>query len=250
VAIELVDCVLRGEAVALSAHDQLPVRFSWDNGLLVTSERLVVAVGGERTASPGENIQISIAHLTALVRGGLCRFAPGESGPRQLSAQVDCRNSILIGGPAAPLVEHAGGADVDAARQGFAWNGERNFYEGFGSFWTIRPAGASAETMLLDAWREHWGTQRENAPDGGRVQWKQFPPAERPIPSHVPADYVLSPAGTSVNPAIGAANDGRDVGCLLDRLPAFEASPPPALASPPPSSTGEATGPSPDPDTP
>jgi hypothetical protein len=234
VAIELLDCVLRGEAVVLCAHDQWPIQFSWENGLLVTSERLLAAVGGERTPSPGESIQIGLGHVTAAVRGGLCRFAPSPSGPRLMPTQIECRNSILIGDPTAALVEHADATDVDAVRQGIVWNGDRNFYEGFGSFWTIRPAGAtaSAEAMLWDAWRELWGPHKENASNWGRVQWKQLPPADRPISSHVPADYALNPSGASANPAIGAAGDGRDAGCLFDRLPPLEVAPPPSPASP------------------
>ncbi len=154
--LELVDCVLRGEATALSVHEQTPVRFSWDNGLLATSERLLVAFGGDRTPTPGEGVQLSLGHLTALVRGGLCRFAPSVSGARLLPVQIDCRNSILIGDPAAALVEHAEVGDIDGVRQSFAWNGERNFYEGFGSFWTVRSGNGAPETMSLDPWRDFW----------------------------------------------------------------------------------------------
>lgn len=236
--LELVDCVLRGEATALSVHEQTPVRFSWDNGLLATSDRLLNALGGDRTPSPGEAMQLSLGHLTALVRGGLCRFAPSPAGARLLPVQIDCRNSILIGDPAAALIEHAEVGDVESVAQGFTWNGERNFYEGFGSFWTVRPAGGPAETMSLDAWREFWGPQRENAPHWGRVQWKQFPPSDRPVSLHVPADYVLSPSGATINPAVGAANDGRDVGCLFDRLPSTD----PARTSASETPRGESSG--------
>jgi hypothetical protein len=232
VTIELLDCVLRGEAVVLSVHDQCPIQFSWENGLLITSERLLAAGGGERAASPGEGIQIGLGHVTAAVRRGLCRFAPSPSGPHLLPAHIECRNSILSGGPTAPLVEHVDATDVDAARRGFVWNGDRNFYEGFGSFWTIRALGATtpAEAMPFDAWREYWGLKQENAPHWGLVQWKQLPPAERPASSHVPADYVLNPSGAAVNPALGAASDGRDAGCLFDRLPSLEVAPPSAPA--------------------
>jgi hypothetical protein len=233
VTIELVDCVLRGEAVVLCAHDQWPTQFSWENGLLATSERLLAVVGGERTPSAGESIQISLQHVTAAVRGGLCRFVPSASGPRLLPAQIDCRNSILIGDAAAPLVEHVDAVSIEAARQGFVWNGDRNFYEGFGSFWNIRSAGAAtpAEAMPLDAWRELWGPRQENSPRG-RVQWKQLPPGDRPVPSHLPADYALNPSGAAANPAIGSANDGRDAGCLFERLPPLEVAPSLAPDSP------------------
>jgi len=240
--LELVDCVLRGEATVLSVHEQTPVRFSWDNGLLATSDRLLVALGGDRTLSAGDGLQLSLGHLTALVRGGLCRFAPSALGSRLLPARIDCRNSILIGDPAAALVEHVEAGDIDSVRQGFAWNGERNFYEGFGSFWTVRVSGGPAETMSLEAWREFWGPERENAPYWGRVQWKQFPPSERPVSSHLPADYVLSPSGSTINPAIGAANDGRDVGCLFDRLPTADPARPAESEPTRIPSTGSAAG--------
>jgi serine/threonine-protein kinase len=238
--IALVDCVLRGEAVAVRAQDLWPIQFSWENGLLVTTERFLVADGGERTPLPGENIQIVLQHLSAVVRGGLCRFTQSASAPRLLNTEVDCRNSILVGSLAAPLVEHIDASTTEAARQAFAWNGDRNFYEGFGSFWNLRASGAAtpAEAMSFDAWRDYWGTQRENVPNWRRVQWKQLPAADRPLPSHLPADYALSPSAASANPAIGAASDGRDAGCLFDRLPPLTW---PAQASP-------ASGQSPSPD--
>ena len=182
--IALVDCILRGEAVVLRAPDQWPIQFSWENGLLLTTEQLLAADGGERTAASGESLQLDLQHLTAVVRGGLCRFNQGPSGPRLLSTQVTCANSILIGGPTAPLIEHAGVPASDAGRPGFAWNGDRNFYEGFTSFWTIRRAGdptAAAEVMSFDAWQGGWGPRQENRPLVNRVQWLRLPAAERPV---------------------------------------------------------------------
>ena len=51
-AIELVDCIARGEATFLRVEDLQPVRLFWNNGLLATSERLLVAVGGARSHRP------------------------------------------------------------------------------------------------------------------------------------------------------------------------------------------------------
>jgi len=242
-AITLSDCVLRGEGAVLRAHDLWPIEFSWENGLLVTTEQLLAADGGERVPGAGENIRIGLQHVTAVVRGGLCRFTQGGLGSRLLNTQVDCRNSILVGGPAASLVEHVDVAEADTARQGFAWNGDRNFYEGFGSFWSIRIAGAStpAEVMSFDAWREYWGAERESVSRWNQTQWRQLPGADRPVPAHLPSDYALNPSTTSPNPAIGAALDGRDVGCLFDGLPGLPS--PPQPASPPGPSTPQELAP-------
>jgi hypothetical protein len=235
--IALNDCVLRGEGAVLRAHDLWPAEFSWENGLLVTTERLLAADGGERVPAAGDSIRVGLQHVTAIVRGGLCRFSQGGSGSRLLNTRVDCRNSILVGVPAAPLIEHVDAPAADTARQGFAWNGDRNFYEGFGSFWSVRVAGASTppETMSFEAWRDYWGAERESVPSWKRAQWRQLPPADRPVPAHLPSDYALNFSTTGTNPAIGAALDGRDVGCLFDRLPGLAAPLQPAPT--PPSST-------------
>lgn len=243
-AIALADCVLRGEAVVVRAQDLWPFEFSWENGLLVTTERLLAADGGERVPAAGESIRISLQHVTAVVRAGLCRFSQGSLGPRLLSTQVDCRNSILAGGPAASLVEHLDATAVDAARQGFAWNGDRNFYEGFSNFWSIRvAASSSAEVMPFEAWREYWGAERESVPNWNRVQWRQLPAADRPVPAQLPSDYALNPSTTSANAAIGAASDGRDVGCLFDRLPEVASPPQPAATPDPPAQPESDPGP-------
>jgi hypothetical protein len=235
--LALVDCILRGEAVALRAQDPWPIQFSWENGLLLTTEQLLAADGGERTPSPGESIQLDLQHVTAVVRGGLCRFNQSPSGPRLLNTQVTCANSILVGGPTTSLVEHTNVPASESGRPGFAWNGDRNFYEGFASFWTIRRAGdatAPAEVMSFDAWRALWG-QRENLPSVNRVQWLRAPAADRPVHALDPSDYALNSAAASANPALGAASDGRDAGCLIDRrLPQLPSSPPlPAAADKP-----------------
>ena len=239
VSVSLVDCILRGEAVVLRVHDQVPLQFSWENGLLVTTERLLVVDGGERLPASSESVQLDLKHLTAVVRSGLCRFNQTVSGPRLLATQVTCANSILIGGSAAPLIEHA---DVPAAEPGgapFAWNGDRNFYEGFASYWTVRRAGESggaAEAMSFDAWRTQWGPQRENLPSANRVRWLRPPPAERPVHTHVLSDYGLDPSSTPANPALHAASDGSNAGFLTDRrLPALPTAPESVSSLPQPS---------------
>ena len=239
VTITLADCVLRGEAVVLRVQDLWPIRFTYENGLVVTTEPLLEADGGERTPWPNERIELDLQHLTAVIRGGLCRLNRSGSMPRLLPTQVSCANSILLGGPTASLIEQIEVAGLETGGEALAWNGDRNFYEGFESFWTIRPAGVGAppvRVLSFDQWREHWGPQRENMPQWNRVQWRQLPSADRPAHAHIPADYALSPPSASPNPALGAASDGGNVGAAMDRLPAPPASVPTPRATAPASS--------------
>ena len=124
--------------------------------------------------------------------------------------------------------------DLEELRDRIAWNGDRNFYEGFDVFWAVRRLDSEMppEVMTLDAWKSHWGPEHENLPKFGKVDWQKSVPADRPVHDHTAADYMLSDLPS--NPARGTASDGRDLGGLTDRFP-----PLPPTASTVPAKTGE-----------
>jgi serine/threonine-protein kinase len=217
--IELVDCIARGEAVFLQAEDLQPVRLLWENGLLVTTERLLTADGGEEPPRPGEVYEVDLRHVTAVVRGGLCRLSDSSLGPYQLAAEIRCANSIFIGTVGKPLVEQEGVQAADTLRRRITFNGDRNFYEGMDVFWTIDDLNPDTppQSMDFEAWRAHWGPQRENLPSRAPLGWKKLPEPGRPVHAHTPDDYTLSDAVS--NPALGAASDGHHAGCQPERLP-------------------------------
>ena len=167
--VELVDCIARGEAVFLRAEDLQPVRLSWDNGLLATTERLLSASGGARTPQAGESLQVDLRHLTAVVRGGLCRMASNQSGPHCLPLQVSCADSILLGRAGSPLIEQVGEGEVDDFRRRITWNGDRNCYDGFDVFWSIDRLDSEVppERMTLTPGRATGGRSRRICPRRG-----------------------------------------------------------------------------------
>jgi serine/threonine protein kinase len=220
--IELDDCVARGEAVFLRTEGLQPVRLSWANGLLVTSQYLLWADGGPMPARSGELRQLDLQHVTAVVRRGLCRLTTSQSAPHQLLTQVrHISDSILIGAPGGALIEQSGAESVDQCRGWLEWNGDRVFYQGWEVFWTIGTLDASAapESMSFDAWQLFWGRERESRPELNRVVWKKTPDFTRPAHVQTPADYALA-GDPNTNPARGAASDGEDAGFEVADLPA------------------------------
>ncbi len=218
-AIDLVDCIVRGEATLLRAEDEQPACLTWDNGLLAITERLLWATGGARMPRPGEVLQFDLRHLTAVMRGGFARLAGSPIGPHQLTTRIDCADTILSAAPGSPIIEQVGGDELESFRQRVAWNGDRNVYDGFGPFWLVRRLDADGppEAMTFDAWKSYWGPEHENLSQAVHLDWKQLPAADRPMDSHTPADYALGDEPS--NPALGTASDGRDAGCLAERLP-------------------------------
>jgi len=218
--IELRDCIARGEAVFLRTEDLQPVHLSWENGLLVTTERLLMVPGAQEAARPGDALRLDLRHLTAVVRDGLCQMIDSKGAPHQLPVQIRCDDSILLGTPGKPLIEQDGLAGADAMRRRVTWIGDRNFFEGFDVFWMLDDFDMETppEKMDFDAWRAHWRTPGENLKSRAPLSWKKSPAANRPVHTHTPDDYLLDESAAG-NPALGAASDLHDAGFLADKLP-------------------------------
>ena len=211
--LELVDCIARGEAVFLRVEDLQPVLLSWDNGLLVTTEQLLSATGGQPPSKPDEMLRMELRHLTAAVRGGLCRLLSGPADPHQLTLQCVCNNCIFLGIPGVPLIEQEGTANTESFRQHLVWNGDSNYYEDVDVFWTIRNVDPERQPEIwnFDAWKSHWGPSRENQPSTNPLTWQAVPSLNRALHTHTPADYTLNDktagdaAGSVAGTPIGAA---------------------------------------------
>ena len=162
-------------------------------------------------------LRVELRHVTAAVRGGLCRLTSTPSHPHQLTVQFVCTDCILSGTSGVPLIEQEGSATAENFRQRIVWNGDRNLYEDIDVFWTIRNSdndGAAAESLDFDAWKTYWGPSRENQPNTNRPAWKTYPEADRPLHAHTPADYTLD----------GSAADADGTpGLQADRLPPYPA---------------------------
>ncbi|HUT10975.1 MAG TPA: serine/threonine-protein kinase [Thermoguttaceae bacterium] len=226
--ISLVDCVARGEAVFLSAADAQPLHLGWENGLLVTTERLLTVHGSQKKPPPGAAVRIDLQHLTARTQSGFCGMFDSTLVPHRPDAQIQCANSILMAGPRVSLIEQRGIDDLVNYYLNVEWIGDRNFYEGFDAFWKVCDLDEVPLDVPMDfaAWNSHWGGEDENLPHADQVIWAQLPEPDHPLHAHTPADYALSESTeTSPNPAVGAAGGGRDAGFRADRLPPLPAEP-------------------------
>ena len=212
--VELTDCIARGEAALLRVEDLQPVHLLWNNGLLATTEWLLSAAGGQAAPKPDEMLRLELRHVTAAVRGGLCRLTSSPAAPYQLNVQFVCDNCILLGAAGLPLIEQEGAASVESFRQHIVWNGDRNYYEDVDAFWTIRVLDPEtpAEVLNFDAWKAYWGPSRENQPSTERLAWRKVPEANTELHDHTPADYTLD--GSAIDGSVGGPP-----GSQTDRLP-------------------------------
>ncbi len=219
-SIGLTDCVVRGEADFLRCLDCQPVHLDWKNGLLTTTERLLLLSGGQKTPSSTDALRIYLWHLTAVVQHGLCRMIGSELNPHLLRLHIKCEDSILVGSSDAVLIEQVGMDKTAEFYQLVAWHDARNFYENFNVFGRICGVDHQplTEPMDFEDWQGYWGDDDEEPSKVDEIEWRQPPSADRPLHTHTPLDYALDkPAnGDSAN---GNVNRRRDVGCEIERLP-------------------------------
>ena len=225
--IELTDCVARGEASFLRVEDLQPVYLSWNNGLLATTEQLLTAGGGQAAPKPDEMLRLELRHLTALVRGGLCRLSATPAAPYQLTVQFVCNNDIILTSPGASLVEQEGTGSIEKSRQRVVWNGDRDYYQDVDVFWTVRNTDPqiAPDVMNFDGWTTYWGPSRENLASREPLLWRKPPDANRPLHAYTAADYTLE------DPTFGDASAGAP-GFRGDRLPPLPAESSPRRQSP------------------
>lgn len=228
VSVELTDTVVRGEASLLWADVPVSVSLRWNNGLLAVN-RPAIFTRGIRSSGGGTEINVYWRHVTAILDLGFWRMTATENRSGRIRLGVTTTDCILATSTANALVEQTNGNDLEQLHRMLNWSGERNFYQGFQTFWSIRHAGSvgPVETWDFEQWKTYWGPEQENLPNLERVVWKKPLPANRPFNEHTPRDYALND-DPGVNPAAAAATDGQDVGAVLEKLP----EPPPGLTTP------------------
>jgi serine/threonine-protein kinase len=235
VTVSLQDCVARGEAAMLRANELQAVRLKWDNGLLATSERLLVAAGGPSQPRQGGHVQLYLNHVTAMVKSGLALMTNREDAPYQVLTEINCDNSIVASTAKPPLIEQRGSDSIQEYLTRLQWSGDHDFFDGFDIFWQILNTASetNSKQQRFDDWQNFWrGQSRWQIADKNGVRWRGLPPVDRPYHSHTPSDYALDPESAG-NLALGAASDGLDAGCVARRLPRLPADEP-AAAHPAP----------------
>jgi hypothetical protein len=210
-SLVLTDCVARGEATFLKSEGPQPIDLSWNNGLLATTERLFSAEGGEQSPRPGQCVRLQLDHLTADLRGGLCRLARSEYAPHQLPCRIRCARSMLFGTAKSPLVEQITFASGDDSLAAISWDGRQNSYPGFLVFWRTQQLDDSpSKEMSFDAWKTFWRPEHESQPGAGPVGWSPSADVSGPLHQRGPADYTAAGDKTADRPIAGM---------ILSRLP-------------------------------
>ena len=218
--VRLTNCIARGEAVLVFAEHMAPLTLEWRNGLFASVESLLAASGGVMEQG-SSRLAVTLDHVTALIPGGLCVLETSDDYPRSLPLDVQCTNSVLVGSGGSPLLEVSAADSVSLQQSQVSWQGNRNIYDGFTTFWRIRDRSLSEPPTELNAalWQEYWNT-REQAPVIGPVLWKGRSPLTLGVSldQHSPRDYLVDEEFQARH----TSEDENPIGFHPERLPSTD----------------------------
>ena len=220
-SLELKDCVARGQAVFVRSAELQPFSLHWENGLLATTEQLLLAGGGPMSSPHGTRILLDLRHVTALARGGLCKLAGTAEAPNLLDTEVKCIDSILLGGPGAAVIEQSGiNRGSSSLQQQFVWTGDHNFCQGFAPFWKIVDLTFPSEPQQLPF------SKGEVVVAATSAIWNDPPASDRTVDTLTLREFLLADSKPG-EPMRFEASDGKPPGLDAARIPTPPAERPP-----------------------
>lgn len=220
-SFDFASAVFRGEATLFRSIAGASFSCRWTNGLLASSERLLLAGGRIRRPLWDDLIEVSLDQVTAIVPEGLVAFeATADAGPYFPLAKIAVRDSIVKTRKSSPLIEHRGAVDlVEAGSSVVSYFGRGDFYPETEIVWQVVPLAGLIQTLDLEGIRSvEWFDV--TAPRRQAV-WYRLP--QVPVSQQTPEDYRLleDPA----NPAFWGSDESGPVGADWTSLGAPQSPP-------------------------
>ena len=180
-AINLFDCVVRGEANLLRGQETTPFVLNWQTGLFVTTRRLLETAGSQYPPEKLDPLQIKLTGVTVRADQGLC-YIDSSTTEHLLFVELDCDRCVLTTGAGYPLVEHVGAPNLESVNNNFLFKGMNNWYPNSSALKTVvwqisTKLATDAQEFYFDSVGDSWETEPHfDQP------WIQAPPH---IPVHL-----------------------------------------------------------------
>ncbi|MDD4788960.1 MAG: protein kinase [Pirellulales bacterium] len=227
--LDLANCIVRGEASLVRFGGEMPLAFTWDNGLLATTEPVLLSTGSDRAPAAGAAFQVGWTHVTIATGQDLIRLAVDEYRPHVAPIAIS-ESACVVSCPAKPLIHICGSLDPLPLLAKIRWQGRDSLVEAAPARVVIDPTGIRSEDELIQL--EALAAQETEAvglPSAeGRIPWLQSPIPPRAVHAAQPSEFELS----ATDPAVQGANrDPAAVpGFVAARLPSLPVEPKPAAS--------------------
>lgn len=220
--VKIAESFVRGHCDLFVTENARPGRLQVTNSVVAVGGTVLTSYGdSDREGRDGSHIELGLDHVTGLTGKSLLKMDSGDLPRELLPVHVFAQNNILASDGGHPLVEMAGATNTQDFRALLVWTGQKNFYDGFRTYWSIasQTNTSGAQTMDFDDWTSAWDSREHH--DG--VVWDRRP--GKNAFSELAVDDFRLDDEAELNPALSGATDGTDAGADLREVPPVSASP-------------------------
>jgi len=224
--IKISDSLLQGDCDLIAHSHIFPGRIELENSLIAIEGTLLNLKGSLDMPTEGARLDLQFEHTTCIVGNSLICFHSEELWRELLPVHVTARNNIIATNTSRPLISMSGNTDPNDLKRLLRWNGEKNYYDQFQTFWSLssKKEFMEQESHNFESWQNIWAASQEGNEDNAMntgLRWKgswinrEF--------SEISADDVQLQPDEKFQ-----ANDGSNIGVDLTSLPNHLPTPEPA----------------------
>lgn len=202
----LIDCfstIVRGQATMLRVPEGIPFRLKWDQGLFITTERLLDIAGSRVMPRAAAGGRIDLSNTTAVVGKGLVLMRVDSELRYPLEFSGEFFQSIVVCNPSpqtlvpAPLVEMRAATGSDFGRKRPYFRSRDSFYHHVDTILRLDRTGNPNDVL------DYTFYERENASElkwddaggvVGTIPWRKLPSPSLPADRQSKNDYLLDEA--------------------------------------------------------
>jgi len=216
--IRVVESLIAGTCDLIVGRDTAPGSIDIQRTALALSGSLLAVLGSEDARAEDAEMVLNLEHVTSLLGGGLIRMDSGDLPRYLLPVNVNARNNIFAAGTPGPFVSMTGNTSPEDFRRLLRWEGARNFYDRFETFWSItsRQFTGAESAFRFEDWKRALGDADFDANNGGIVWKRPWADTFRRSTARIQVEDLSLARGSL---AVSGATDGSDVGADLTRLP-------------------------------
>lgn len=219
--VRIGESLVAGACDLVVERDTAPCAVNIEGSVLALSGSVLAVYGSNDARADDAKVALSIEHATCILGRGLIHMDSGDLPRYLMPVSVTARNNIFAAGAAGQFVSMTGNTSPEDFRRLLQWDGDRNFYDRFETFWSVtsRRVTGTDSAFRFEDWKRALGDADSDANNSGivwRRPWSEWSETFRRNPAAVKADDLALARGSL---AVAGATDGSDVGADLARLP-------------------------------
>ncbi|MGE3315283.1 MAG: protein kinase [Planctomycetaceae bacterium] len=219
--IRIGESFIAGAGDLIVERDTAPCQIDIERSAIALSGSVISVFGSDDSRAEEAEIALDIEHATCVLGRGFLHMDSGALPRYLLPVTVNARNNIFAAGAAGQFVSMTGNTSPEDFRRLLRWEGAKNFYDRFETFWSItsQQISGSESAFRFEDWKRVLGEADSDANNGGivwRRPWSEWSETFRRNAAGLrPEDLALARGSL----AVAGATDGSDVGADLTRLP-------------------------------